>query len=30
MSNAEALTNVTAFAAEVCRLDRVTGTLEAG
>jgi imidazolonepropionase-like amidohydrolase len=30
MSNAEAVTNVTAFAAEVCRLDRVTGTLEAG
>ncbi len=30
MSNAEALTNVTAFAAEVCGLAHVTGTLEVG
>jgi imidazolonepropionase-like amidohydrolase len=30
MTNAEAIGNVTAFAAEVCRVDDRTGTLEAG
>jgi imidazolonepropionase-like amidohydrolase len=30
MTNAEAITNVTAFAAEVCRIDDRTGTLEVG